>query len=143
MRHLALLLSCLPALASAAVDPTSPVGAWRTIDDATKKPKSIVRIQEKDGSLVATVEKFLDPAADPGKKCTECSDERKDKPILGMTIMSGLKRDGDTWSGGRILDPENGKTYRCTVNVVDQGRKLEMRGYIGIFFRTQVWERVD
>jgi len=143
MRHLALLLSLLPALTGAATDPLSPVGAWRTVDDATKKPKSIVRILEKDGSLVATVEKFLDPAADPGKKCTQCSDERKDQPILGMTIMSGLKKDGDAWSGGRILDPENGKTYRCTVNVVDQGRRLEMRGYVGIFFRTQVWERAD
>jgi uncharacterized protein (DUF2147 family) len=60
-----------------------------------------------------------------------------------MTIMSGLKKDGDTWSGGRILDPENGKTYRCTVNLAEQGRKLEMRGYVGIFFRTQVWERIE
>lgn len=143
MRHLALLLSLLPAYAGATSDSSSPVGAWRTIDDATKKPKSIVRILEREGSLIGRVEKFLDPAADPGKKCTECSDERKDRPILGMTIMSGLKRDGDTWSGGHILDPENGKAYRCTVTLVDRGRRLEMRGYIGIFFRTQVWERVD
>ncbi|MBP5998806.1 MAG: DUF2147 domain-containing protein, partial [Azonexus sp.] len=109
-------LSILPLLlfgaAHGAADPLSPVGAWRTFDDVTKKPKSVVRIIEKDSGLIATVEKFLVPAADPAKKCTECSDERKDKPILGMTIMSGLKKDGDTWSGGRILDPENGKTYR-------------------------------
>lgn len=136
---LALTSTCVLA----AADPGSPIGAWRTIDDATKKPKSIVRVVEKDGALSGIVEKFLDPAADPGKKCSECTDERKDKPILGMTIMSGLKKDGDAWSGGRILDPENGKTYRCTVNVIEQGRKLEMRGYVGIFFRTQVWERVE
>ena len=144
MRPALLILSLLlfdPA--HGATDPLSPVGTWRTFDDATRKPKSVVRISERDGSLVAAVEKFLDPAADPARKCTECSDERKDKPILGMTIMTGLKKDGDAWSGGRILDPENGKTYRCSVNLVDQGRRLEMRGYIGIFFRTQVWERID
>ena len=142
MSRLFILLILVCGFARAA-DPLSPVGAWRTIDDATKKPKSIVRIVEAEGMLSGTVEKFLDPAADPAKKCVECSDERKDKPILGMTIMTGLKKEGDTWAGGRILDPENGKTYRCTVNVVDQGRKLEMRGYVGIFFRTQVWERVE
>ena len=143
MKHLAALAFLLCGVARATSDPLSPVGAWRTIDDATKKPKSIVRIVERDGALQATVERFLDPAADPAKKCSECSDERKDKPILGMTIMSGLKKDGESWSGGRILDPENGKTYRCTVTIVDQGRRLEMRGYIGFFFRTQVWERVE
>lgn len=143
MARFLLLLALCCGIARAAGDPLSPVGAWRTIDDSTHKPKSVVRIVETDGVLSATVEKFLDPAADPGKRCTECSDERKDKPILGMTIMTGLKKDGDAWAGGRILDPENGKTYRCTVTVVDQGRKLEMRGYVGFFFRTQVWERVE
>lgn len=143
IRHAIVLGALLGMLPAAFANPMSPVGAWRTIDDSTGKPKSIVRIVERDGMLSGSVEKFLDPAAKQDKICAECTDERKDKPILGMTIMSGLKKDGDGWNGGRILDPENGKTYRCTVNVIEDGRKLQMRGYVGIFFRTQTWERVE
>lgn len=131
----------LPALAQS----MSPVGAWNTIDDETKKVKSVVRITEKDGVISGAVEKIIDPAKQ-GSKCDECpaDDPRKGKPVIGMTILSDLKKESDTvWSGGKILDPNNGKTYRCTVNVIEQGRKLEMRGYVGIFYRTQVWERVE
>ncbi len=129
----------------ALADQASPVGAWTTIDDETKKPKSIVRITEQDGVLSGAVEKILDPAKQDSK-CDECAgdDPRKGKPVVGMTILTGLKREGDmVWAGGRILDPNNGKTYNAKVTLVDGGKKLEMRGSILFIGRTQTWIRAD
>ena len=125
-------------------DPLSPVGTWTTIDDETKKPKSIVRIAEKDGVISGTVEKIFDPAKQESK-CDECAsdDPRKGKPVIGMTILTGLKKDGDAYGGGKILDPNNGKTYNAKVTVVEGGKKLEMRGSILFFGRTQTWIRAD
>lgn len=123
----------------------SPVGTWNTIDDETKKPKSLVRITEKDGVISGTVEKIVDPAKQDSK-CDECSsdDPRKGKPVIGMTILTDLKKESDTvWSGGKILDPTNGKVYNAKVTVIDGGKKLEMRGSILFFGRTQTWIRVE
>ncbi|MDK9716181.1 MAG: DUF2147 domain-containing protein [Sulfuritalea sp.] len=123
----------------------SPVGAWNTIDDETKKVKSMVRITEKDGVLSGTVEKIVDPAKQDSK-CDECAgdDPRKGKPVIGMTILSDLKKESDTvWSGGKILDPNNGKSYNAKVTVIDGGRKLEMRGSILFIGRTQTWVRAE
>lgn len=123
----------------------SPVGAWNTIDDETKKVKSMVRITEKDGVLSGTVEKIVDPAKQDSK-CDECAgdDPRKGKPVIGMTILTDLKKESDTvWSGGKILDPNNGKSYNAKVTVIDGGRKLEMRGSILFIGRTQTWVRAE
>ena len=131
----------MPVLA----DPMSPVGTWNTIDDETKKPKSLVRITEKDGVFSGTVEKIVDPAKQDSK-CDECAsdDPRKGQPVIGMTILTGLKKDGENiYSGGRILDPNNGKTYNAKVTVIDEGRKLEMRGSILFIGRTQTWIRAN
>ena len=141
------LISLLVAGASlaAAADPMSPVGAWTTIDDETKKPKSVVRITEKDGIISGAVEKILDPAKQDSK-CEECADDdpRKGKPVVGMTILTGLKKEGDNvYGGGRVLDPNNGKTYNARVTVIDGGKKLEMRGSILFIGRTQTWLRAD
>jgi len=124
---------------------SAPVGRWSTIDDNTGKPTSVVRIVEKDGKLVGTVESLvLAPNEDPNPLCTKCEGERKDKPIIGMTILWDLARDGNEWSGGRILDPDNGETYRCYLEVAEGGAKLKVRGYIGfaLLGRTQIWQRV-
>jgi len=131
----------LPAFAFAQ---TSPVGLWKTIDDDGKTAKSLVRISEQGGTLVGSIDKLLDPK-DPGDaKCDKCSDDRKDKPVVGLQIIRGVKPDGDgLWGHGEILDPNNGKTYRTRLKPVDGGRKLEMRGYIGPFYRTQTWIRVE
>jgi uncharacterized protein (DUF2147 family) len=140
---LALLAACLPAAALAEV--LSPVGAWTTIDDETKKPKSVVRIVEKDGVYSGMVEKIFDPAKQDSK-CDECAgdDPRKGKPVIGMTILTGLKQDGDNvYAGGTILDPANGKTYNAKVTVIEGGRKLEMRGSVLFIGRTQTWVRAD
>lgn len=130
---------------NAFADPMSPVGTWNTIDDETRKPKSLVRITEKDGVISATVEKIVDPAKQDSK-CDECAgdDPRKGKPVIGMTILTGLKKDGDNvYSGGTILDPNNGKTYNAKVTVIEGGKKLEMRGSILFIGRTQTWIRVE
>ena len=122
----------------------SPVGTWRSIDDKTKQERSIIKITEENGELKGVVEKLFDqPGDDPAHLCKECKGERKDKPIIGMTILWGLKKDGDTWAGGEILDPKNGKIYRCKMTLSEDGKSLNVRGFIGISLlgRTQTWLR--
>lgn len=139
----ALLAAVLSTTAPAEL--LSPVGAWTTIDDETKKPKSVVRIVEKDGVFSGTVEKIFDPAKQDSK-CDECAtdDPRRGKPVIGMTILTGLKPDGESvYAGGTILDPANGKTYNAKVTVIEGGRKLEMRGSVLFIGRTQTWLRTE
>ncbi len=136
-----LAMGALPAVAQ----PT-PAGLWKTIDDATQKEKSLVRIRESNGVYSGTIEKFLDPETKPDVVCDKCTDERKGQPVLGMTILRGLQQSADNkdvWEGGQILDPNNGKVYRSRLKPIEGGKKLEMRGYIGPFYRTQVWVRVE
>ena len=131
---------------ASALAQVSPVGVWKTIDDETKKEKSLVRIKETNGVFTGTIEKFLDPATKVDEVCDKCSDDRKGKPVLGMTIIRNIKANADDkgiWDGGDILDPNNGKVYRARLKPVDGGKKLEMRGYLGPFYRTQVWLRVE
>jgi uncharacterized protein (DUF2147 family) len=134
-----LLLSCG---ASAAADLTSPVGRWRTVDDKTGKPRSIVLIWEDKGALFGKVESSLNPAT-AGRKCDKCTDERKDQPIVGMTLIRNMKKSGGEYAGGDILDPDNGSVYRCKLKLTDGGQKLSVRGYIGISLigRSQTWTR--
>lgn len=122
----------------------TPVGLWKTIDDETKQEKSYVRITEAGGALSGRIEKILDPAKQDSK-CDKCADERKDQPVVGMTIIRNAKPDDDKehWEGGDILDPNNGKVYRLRLKPLDGGKKLEVRGYIGPFYRNQQWIRVE
>ncbi len=143
--HLYAALLAASVSMSVHADMMSPVGAWNTIDDETQKPKSVVRITEKDGVISGAVEKIFDPAKQDSK-CDECAsdDPRKGKPVIGMTILSDLKKDGDNvYGGGSILDPANGKVYNAKVTVIDGGKKLEMRGSVLFFGRTQTWIRVE
>ncbi|WP_372656569.1 DUF2147 domain-containing protein [Hydrogenophaga sp.] len=135
------VLACASALAQ-----VSPVGLWKTIDDDSGKEKSLVRIKETNGVFSGTIEKLLDPTTKPDEVCDKCTDERKGKPVLGMTILRNLKQSADDkaiYDGGDIVDPNNGKVYRTRLKPVEDGKKLEMRGYIGPFYRTQVWLRVE
>lgn len=135
-----LLASAVTAMAQA----DSPVGTWQTIDDHTGQPKALVQItQDSNGALDGKVIKGLNPNDHPDRRCTACTDARKDQLILGMTIINDLKKDGDTWDGGEILDPENGKIYKCKMHLEDGGQKLVVRGYIGISLlgRSQTWIR--
>jgi len=121
----------------------TPVGTWNSIDDKTGQPKAEIRIVDNAGALSGRIEKTLRPDAKP--TCTECTDDRKDQPIIGLEIIRGGKHaeGGDVWEGGKILDPENGKEYRATFTPIEGGKELQVRGFIGPFFRTQVWKRVQ
>ncbi len=124
----------------------SAVGLWKSIDDASGKPTALIRITDNGGTLQGTIEKlFRKPEDDQNPKCGQCTDARKDQPIVGMTILTGLKKDGDVYDGGEILDPKNGKVYKSKLSVREGGRKLEVRGYIGIpmLGRSQVWLRQE
>lgn len=125
---------------------TSPVGYWKTIDDVSGKPKSIVKITKNSHQELAgqVVKIFPKPGESQNKLCEACTGDKHNKPIVGMVILTGLKFQGDEWSGGEILDPKTGKVYKCTLKVASDGSTLSMHGYIGItlFGRTQTWIRV-
>jgi len=131
--------------ATAAMAQMSPVGLWRNVDDKTGEVKAEIRIAETGGALSGRIEKTLAKDAKPGATCDECPDDRKGKPVTGLDIIrGGTKAEGkDVWEGGRILDPENGKEYRASFTPTDGGQKLQVRGYIGPFWRTQTWTRAQ
>lgn len=116
-------------------------GKWKTIDDETKQAKSIVEIYKKGDQYFGKISQLLIKPATTN--CTECKDDRKNKPILGMEIIRGLKKDGDEFTGGTITDPKTGKTYKCTIT--RNGDNLNVRGYIGLSFigRSQTWQKVN
>ncbi|HJW53724.1 MAG TPA: DUF2147 domain-containing protein [Burkholderiaceae bacterium] len=125
---------------------TSPVGLWKNIDDQTGKPKALIRITESNGKFEGKIEKlFRAPDQEQNPVCDKCQGELKDQPILGMTILSGMKQDGDEYSGGQILDPGNGKLYKSKMSIADDGKRLNVRGYIGmpLLGRTQTWVREE
>lgn len=120
----------------------SVIGKWKTIDDETGKPKSIVEIYEKSGKIYGKVIEILTPE-NKKKLCKDCEGEDKGKPVLGLTIVKGLTKDGDEYSNGKILDPKNGKLYKCVL-ALEEKDKLKVRGYIGfsLIGRTQYWYRI-
>lgn len=140
------LLCLLPvsAFAQNTSAQSSPLGRWRSIDDASGKPKAVIEISETgNGTLSAKIVQILDTKDGPNPLCDDCTGTRHNKPILGMTIAWGLKPQGKVWAGGRILDPENGKEYSVKMTPIAGGRKLEVRGFLGVALlgRTQVWLR--
>ena len=138
------LLTAACALAGSAFAQATPVGLWKTIDDDTKQEKSLVRVSESGGVVSGKIEKLLDPSK-ADAKCDKCTDARKDQPVVGMTILSGVKKHSDEayWEGGQILDPNNGKTYKVRLTPKDGGKTMEVRGFIGFLYRNQTWQRVE
>ncbi len=124
-----------------AQDSSTITGIWKTFDDDTYQPAALVEITLKDGIYSGVIKKILDPSAQP--TCEKCTDSRKGKPVLGMEILTGLKKSGESYGDGRILDPDDGEIYRTEMKLKDQGSKLEVRAYIGIplLGRTQTWVR--
>ena len=125
----------------------SPVGYWKTIDDVTGRPKSIVQIWKAENDMLAgrVIKVFPKEGAPVKKLCVACEGTRHNQPIVGMVILSGLRSNKSQWGNGQILDPENGKTYSCSLRTAENGKKLTVHGYIGIplLGRSQMWERVD
>ncbi len=137
-----LLVCMLALLPMAAFAQSSPEGRWKTIDDETGKVKSIVEISEAaNGSLQGKVVEVLHSAHGPNPVCKKCSGANKNKPVEGMTILWNLKPDGNEWSGGTILDPKNGKTYKSKAELMDDGTKLGVSGCIAFICRQQIWVR--
>ena len=141
----ALAALVLVAFGVPAMAQMSPVGLWKSLDDKTQAPKSEVRITDHGGVLTGKVERVLREGADPAAVCDKCADDRKGKPVVGLEIIRGAKKaEGkDVWEEGKILDPENGKTYTLRLTPIEGGSKLEVRGSIGPFGRTQTWVRVQ
>ncbi len=140
MKTLIALLTLVPFL----VNGQSIVGKWTTIDDNSGKEKSVVEIFEKSGKYFGKVTKlFRGPDEDPDPVCDECEsdDPRYKKKIIGMEIIRDMRKSGDEYAHGDILDPENGKVYKCKLWV--EGSELKVRGYWGPFFRTQSWKKAQ
>ena len=137
------MYAVLALFSCAANAQTTPVGLWRTVDDSSGKTKALIRIFERYGALWGRIEKILERDPAWNGLCDRCRDDRKDQPVEGMVILTNLKQQGTEYSGGEILDPESGTVYRCRVKIIDSGKALEVRGYIGtpLFGRTQVWLR--
>jgi Uncharacterized protein conserved in bacteria len=140
------LFITLISLASFAQDLTSPVGQWKTIDDVTGKPRSIVKIEKEGDSYTGVIEKIFPQEGDKENPvCDKCKGDKKDQPIIGMKFMWGLKEKGSEFGGGEILDPKNGTVYRCKMELKSGGKELKVRGFVGVslFGRTQTWYRAE
>ena len=136
----ALCGSLLLATAQAA-DPNSPAGKWKTIDDKSGKPKSIVQITESNGVLAGKIVELLEGASE--KTCSKCEGDLKDKPLVGMRILWDLKKEGDEWTGGKIFNPADGGTYTSKAKLTDGGKTLDVTGKWMFFSKEQKWQRVE
>ncbi|MFP4846061.1 DUF2147 domain-containing protein [Winogradskyella sp. PE311] len=116
-------------------------GKWKTIDDETGKEKSIVEIYKDDGKVYGKIVELINP---DNKRpiCSKCQGEKKDQPIIGMIIIEDLEKDGDVFEGGTILNPKNGKIYKCRLKLEANKNTLQVRGYVSFFYKTQYWQRV-
>lgn len=132
------------SLAQEETEKTSILGQWKTIDDETGKPKSIVEISQDGEIFKGHIKELINPA-EPNPVCSKCTGDKKDKPTTGLEIIWDIKetKKGQEWGDGKILDPKNGKTYNCRLRLQDKGEKLEVRGFVGLslFGRSQIWLR--
>ena len=133
-----------PLCASAATDLTSPAGRWQPIDEKTGQPLGLIRIYQQGGLFFGRIEPSS-PSDDTSRRCTRCTDERSNQPIIGLVLIRNMRQQGDEYVGGDILDPDSGRIYGCKFRLIDGGRKLVMRGYIGLslFGRSQTWQRLE
>ena len=140
-KYLPLIVFALLATSVSLFAQESPVGVWKTVDDNSGEARSHVEIYEKDGKFYGKIIKLLEDSE--VSLCERCPGEKKNQPLIGLEIMWDLKKHKDYWSSGRIMDPENGKTYKCNIRL-DGNDKLKVRGYIGFaaLGRTQVWYRL-
>jgi uncharacterized protein (DUF2147 family) len=132
------------AQTSGTSDTITPVGRWQTVDEVTGKITSVVDIREQNGKLYGKIERLINPDPnDPDPRCVRCSGDLKDRRLVGLRIVWDLTKNGGQWTGGEILDPDNGKIYRCSITVKDGGKKLRVRGFIGfsLLGRTEYWLR--
>lgn len=141
-----IMLIALFAGFSPAIFANDIAGTWMTIDDETGKARSYIEITVAGDVATAKITKILaiKPGENTDPNCTECKGEDYNKKVVGLTIMRNLRQDGDEWKGGSILDPNNGKTYKCKIKAENGGTILKVRGYIGfsLIGRTQIWKKL-
>ncbi len=142
MKKIILLLVILFSIITS-IEAQSIFGKWKTLDTETGNTESIVEVYEKNGKAYAKIIEILNKENE-ARVCDACKGNNKNKPILGMVILKGLKQDGKEWNNGKILDPKNGKYYKCYITLVN-ATKLKLRGYVGISLlgRTEYWYRVN
>jgi uncharacterized protein (DUF2147 family) len=133
-----------PLCASGASDLTSPAGRWQPIDAKTGQPLGLIRIYQQGGLFFGRIEPSS-PSDDTSRRCSKCTDERRNQPIIGLVLIRNMRLEGDEYVGGDILDPDSGRIYGCKFRLIDGGRKLLMRGYFGlsVFGRSQTWQRLE
>jgi len=138
-------LSILAILFSFFTLSQSCIGRWITLDDETNKKKSVVKLYKKDGIMYGRIEMlFPEEGREDNPKCTECKGSLKNKPVVGLLIIRGMKWNGSEWSGGTIIDPENGVKYKAKIWLdPNNSKRLKVRGYAGVFYRTQTWVRTS
>jgi uncharacterized protein (DUF2147 family) len=146
MKQLTLAL-LLATAAGAALAQATPVGVWKTIDDKTRTERAQIRISDSGGVLTGRIERLLAPDAKHDGVCDKCSDDRKDRPMIGLEVVRGVKKaEGENlWDGGTILDAAEGKVYKVRMTPIEGGAKMEVRGFVGMpmLGRTQTWIRVE
>jgi uncharacterized protein (DUF2147 family) len=143
-RRLTLAIPALVLLAfTLAPAADAPVGRWKTVDDKTGKMESEVELYQEGGKLYGKIVSLADPTDAAGKprRCTKCTGDDKDKPILGLVIIKGLSASGDRYKGGTITDPGDGKVYKA--EVWTEGGTLKVRGYVSMFYKTQTWQKAN
>ena len=143
---LAFILAAALVTSGALAESTSPIGLWKNIDDASGKIRALIRIAESNGTLQGKIEQvFPGPSEDRNPKCEKCEGALKNVPVIGLVILSGLKKDGAEYTGGKILDPDHGKVYSAKIQMTDAGKKLNVRGYVGVSMlgRSQIWLRQE
>jgi len=144
MKKLLAVSALLMSVFTAQADMMSPEGNWKTIDDETGKAKSVVKIWVEEGQLNGKIIELIEPE-EANPVCDKCEDEHKDQPIIGLQFIWGLKEDDGVWDDGKILDPDSGTVYSAKIEVIEEGKKLDVRGYVGFAFagRSQVWLRAE
>jgi uncharacterized protein (DUF2147 family) len=147
--HHFLIAGLLAAMTAPAADnPTAekqtPAGLWKTVDDKTHKTRGLIRLFEKDGAIYGKIEASFD-SKEAADVCDKCGGERKNKPIIGLLVLRDMKKRGDEYIGGDILDPESGWIYKCKMTLQDGGQKLIVRGFLGLSLlgRSQTWFRQE
>ena len=145
----AVLFAPMPRVAAETTPDKGVFGYWKSLDEDTHKTLSIFRLWEDKGKLVAKIVKmFPKPNGDaPPQSCAKCSGNQKDKPMVGLMLMWGLQPDKENprkWAEGKVLNPEDGRTYNVEVEVSPDGKSLKVYGYLNLLVKlggTRVWER--
>ena len=138
-----ILLTSILLILTITINAQDIFGKWNSMNDDTGEIDSVIEVYKKDGKAYAKVIEIKDKERQ-NAVCDLCEGKNKNKPILGLNILTGLEKDGDEWSGGKIIDPRKGKIYKCYIEL-ENPNKLKIRGYVGfaLIGRTAYWKRAE